>query len=138
MKREPKECWINQYNTYILDGWDANIDIQYVVDAYSCISYILSYISKKESEEGQLLKTAQKEAREGNNEAVKLVSYLVCLTSTPTLQGHTGTIISLTYQFDLAWRWPFINVSKVLLRATGDAMTRDRHYSDHPSHYVSP
>ena len=40
----------------------------------------------------------------------------------------------LTYQFDFAWRWPFINVSKVLLRATGDPMTWDRHYSDH---YVS-
>ena len=35
----------------------------------------------------------------------------------------------LTYQFDLAWRWPFINISKDLLRATGDPMTQDRHYS---------
>ena len=67
-----------------------------------------------------------------------MLGYLVCLTSTSTLQGHTGTIMLLTYQFDLAWRWPFINVSKVLLRAIGDPTTRDRHYSDHPSHYVSP
>ena len=44
----------------------------------------------------------------------------------------------LTYYFDLPWRRPFINVSKVLLHATGDPMTQDRHYSDHPSHYVSP
>ena len=27
----------------------------------------------------------------------QLVSYLVCLTSTSTLQGHTGTIMFLTY-----------------------------------------
>ena len=44
--------------------------------------------------------------------------------------------------FDLrVWpclEWPFIIVSKVLLRAIGDPMTRDCHYSDHPSHYVSP
>ena len=26
----------------------------------------------------------------------------------------------------------------VLLCATGDPMTQNRHYSDHPSHYVSP
>lgn len=71
LKREPKECWINQYNTHLLKAWNANIDLQYVVDAYSCINYILSYISKKESEEGQLLKSAQKEAREGNVDAVK-------------------------------------------------------------------
>ena len=32
----------------------------------------------------------------------------------------------------------FINVSKVPLRATGDPVTRDRHYSDHPCPYVSP
>ena len=39
---------------------------------------------------------------------------------------------------DLPWRWPLINVSKVLLHATGDAMTQDHHCSDHQSHYVSP
>ena len=62
---------MNQYNEYLLDGWDANIDLQYVVDAYSCICYILSYISKKESEEVQLLKTAEREACEENLEGVK-------------------------------------------------------------------
>lgn len=36
------------------------------MDAYSCIKYILSYISKKESEESNLLKKAQEECREGN------------------------------------------------------------------------
>ena len=35
---------------------------------------------------------------------VEVRGYLVCLTSTSTLQGHTGTIMFLTYQFDLAWR----------------------------------
>ncbi|XP_023932851.1 uncharacterized protein LOC106158164 [Lingula anatina] len=70
LKREPKECWVNQYNPHLLEAWDANIDIQYIVDAYACICYIVSYISKKESEEGELLKAAQKEAREGNTEAV--------------------------------------------------------------------
>ena len=71
LKREIKECWTNQYNEHLLRAWNANIDVQFVVDAYSCISYILSYISKKESEEGQLLKAAQKDAREGNHDAVK-------------------------------------------------------------------
>ncbi|XP_013383043.1 uncharacterized protein LOC106153597 isoform X2 [Lingula anatina] len=70
LKREPKECWVNQYNPHLLEAWDANIDIQYIVDAYACICYIVSYISKKESEEGELLKAAQKEARQGNTEAV--------------------------------------------------------------------
>ena len=71
LKREPKECWTNQYNSHLLQAWNANIDLQYVVNAYSCIAYILSYISKKESEEGELLKAAQKDAREGNEDAVR-------------------------------------------------------------------
>ena len=70
LKRQPDECWVNQYNPHLLEAWNANIDVQYVVDAYSCIAYILSYISKKESEEGELLKAAQKEAREGNVSAL--------------------------------------------------------------------
>lgn len=71
LKRNPSESWTNQYNKYLLDGWNANIDLQFVVNAYSCIAYILSYISKKESEEGALRKAAQKDAREGNADAVK-------------------------------------------------------------------
>ena len=70
LQREPNACWVNQYNPHLMTAWNANMDIQYVVDAYSCIAYILSYISKKESEETQLLKTAQKEAREGNTDAI--------------------------------------------------------------------
>ena len=46
------------------------MDIQYVIDAYSCIKFILSYISKKESEEGNILKCAQQEAREGKSDAL--------------------------------------------------------------------
>ena len=69
---------------------------------------------------------------------MSIVSYLDCATSTSTAQGHTVTIKCFNYKFDLAWRLPFINISKVLLRATEDPMTQDRHYSDHPSHYVSP
>ena len=58
---------------------------------------------------------------------------LEVIWSASTAQDRTGKII-----FDLAWRWPFINVSKVLLHAIGDAMTQDYHYSDHSCHYVSP
>ena len=43
------------------------MDIQYVVDAYACVVYIISYISKAEREMGLLLGNAQREAsKEGN------------------------------------------------------------------------
>ena len=66
-QRQPSSIWVNNYNATLLEAWNANMDIQYVLDAYSCIMYIVSYISKAEREMGQLLKSAQEEAREGNS-----------------------------------------------------------------------
>ena len=52
LKRKPSDIWINQFNKDLLRAWNANMDIQYVVDAYSCVVYIISYISKAEREMG--------------------------------------------------------------------------------------
>lgn len=69
LKRNPKEQWINQYNSYLLKCWDANMDIQFVLDPFSCIVYVVSYISKAEREMGMLLKQTKIEAFEGNMNA---------------------------------------------------------------------
>ncbi|XP_078596399.1 uncharacterized protein LOC144873191 isoform X1 [Branchiostoma floridae x Branchiostoma japonicum] len=70
LRREPKDMWVNNFNPHLLRAWNANMDIQYVLDAYSCVKYIVSYISKAEREMGKLLKQAQKEAREGNEDVL--------------------------------------------------------------------
>ncbi|XP_074521382.1 uncharacterized protein LOC141787083 [Halichoeres trimaculatus] len=67
LKRQINEVWINQYSKPLLKCWNANMDIQYVVDAYACIVYIISYISKSEREIGLLLGNAQKEASKEKN-----------------------------------------------------------------------
>lgn len=70
LKRQANEVWINQYSKPLLKCWNANMDIQYVVDAYACVVYIISYISKAEREMGLLLGNAQWEAaKEGNASA---------------------------------------------------------------------
>nr|XP_034317093.1 uncharacterized protein LOC117686351 [Crassostrea gigas] len=69
LKRHPNELWTNQYNPCLLKCWDANMDIQYVLDPFSCIVYIVSYISKSEREMGMLLKQTNVEAQEGNLDA---------------------------------------------------------------------
>nr|XP_022305765.1 uncharacterized protein LOC111112528 [Crassostrea virginica] len=66
LERNPVDMWTNQYNPCLLKCWDANMDIQYVLDPFSCIVYIVSYISKAEREIGMLLKQTQIEASEGN------------------------------------------------------------------------
>ncbi|XP_076872151.1 uncharacterized protein LOC143522232 [Brachyhypopomus gauderio] len=67
LKRKPCDAWVNQYNRNLLNAWNANMDIQFVIDAYSCIVYIISYISKAEREMGLLLSHAQKEASQQGN-----------------------------------------------------------------------
>ena len=66
MKRDPKDSWTNNHSPALLDIWNANMDIQYITDPYSCIMYILSYISKAEHELSEILRNAQQEIREGN------------------------------------------------------------------------
>ena len=44
LKRAPSEIRINSYNTNLLKVWQANMDMQYVLDPYACATYILSYM----------------------------------------------------------------------------------------------
>ena len=62
LKRKPSEGSINPYNPYILKALRSNMDIQYIVDIWSCIAYITSYMCKPEKEMSQLMKFAVKEA----------------------------------------------------------------------------
>ncbi|VDI59074.1 Hypothetical predicted protein [Mytilus galloprovincialis] len=66
LKRKKTECFTNQYNAHLLRAWDANMDIQFVLDVFSCVVYIISYISKSERELGMLLQQTKCEAADGN------------------------------------------------------------------------
>ena len=46
LKRDPCECNINNYNPSVMLAWQANMDIQYVMDAYACVMYVASYVMK--------------------------------------------------------------------------------------------
>ncbi|KAI4881835.1 hypothetical protein NFI96_007838, partial [Prochilodus magdalenae] len=66
-KREIKDCWINGYNPHLLRSWNANMDIQFILNPYSCIMYMLSYITKAEHEMSEYLKQVVKEAGNDND-----------------------------------------------------------------------
>ena len=70
MKRREKDQWVNNYNPDLIRCWNGNIDIQYILDPFAAAVYMFSYLTKSEREMGDFLKSAQKEAREGNAEAV--------------------------------------------------------------------
>ena len=66
LKRSPNELRINNYNPTCLLAWRANMDIQYVLDVYTCAMYNVSYISKAQKGMSELLCRAVAEAKEGN------------------------------------------------------------------------
>ena len=63
LKRKPNECNINNYNGAVTLAWQANTDIQYVLNPYACVMYVASYIMKTDRAMGQLLKQVAAEAR---------------------------------------------------------------------------
>ena len=66
LKRQPSEQNVNCYSPSVLKVWQANMDIQYVINAYACVMYIASYVLKAEKGIGELLKQAAKELHQGN------------------------------------------------------------------------
>ena len=64
LQRTPAEQCINGYNPTILKAWQANIDVQYILDAYACVMYVAAYMTKSEQAMGELLKQVSKECRD--------------------------------------------------------------------------
>ena len=63
LKRKFEEIRINSYNRTLLKCWEANMDIQYILDPYACVSYIVSYISKGQRGLSNLLYEACRDAK---------------------------------------------------------------------------
>ncbi|XP_078312811.1 uncharacterized protein LOC144619258 [Crassostrea virginica] len=61
LERTPAEIHTNYYNGPLLKTWGANIDVQYALDPYACITYMVAYITKDEREMSQILQAVSKE-----------------------------------------------------------------------------
>ena len=63
LKRTTAEIRTNQYNVSVLKAWRANMDLQFIMNAYACASYCTSYISKSQRGMSEVLRNAVKEAQ---------------------------------------------------------------------------
>ena len=63
LKRMPNECKINNYNPHVTLAWQANMDIQYVLNGYACVMYVASCMMKSVRAMGELLKNFTNENR---------------------------------------------------------------------------
>ena len=65
LKRPINECRVNNYNTVLLKCWKVKmLESKYVLDPYSWVSYIVSYIAKGQRGLSNLLQKACEEAKE--------------------------------------------------------------------------
>lgn len=65
LKRSSLEVGINAYNKDILHLWEANIDLQYILDEYSLMSYVTNYISKPFGGLAKILREAAEDCSNG-------------------------------------------------------------------------
>ncbi|CAF1551328.1 unnamed protein product [Adineta steineri] len=67
LKRAPNEIRINAYNPMIMSLHRANMDIQYILDPYTCLKYCVEYINKSENGISKLLREVLNELKKGNH-----------------------------------------------------------------------
>lgn len=66
LKRRSEDVAINSYNETILNLIESNVDIQFVLDPYSCASYMTNYITNVDAGLNKLLKEAALDIENGN------------------------------------------------------------------------
>uniref|UniRef100_A0A0K8UM16 Uncharacterized protein n=1 Tax=Bactrocera latifrons TaxID=174628 RepID=A0A0K8UM16_BACLA len=66
LKRNFSDRLLNAYNKNILNLHRANMDIQFILDANACCSYIINYIKKSNRGVSTLLRQAMEEINDGN------------------------------------------------------------------------
>lgn len=76
LKRRPCEIRINAYNAKILELTEANMDIQFVLDAYAAASYVVSYMMKAQRGMSRLMQQACAEARRGNKDVKSVLRHM--------------------------------------------------------------
>ena len=67
VKRLPKNARTNPYNKKILIAMRSNMDIQFILDVYSCISYVVDYVNKADKGLSRLLRQCVKDHERGNH-----------------------------------------------------------------------
>ena len=63
LKCEPNECCVSNYNASVMLAWEANMDLQFVLNAYACVIYVASYIMKTDRAMGEILMCVASEVR---------------------------------------------------------------------------
>ena len=76
LKRKPGEYRVNAYMKGLLGVWQANHDVQFVLDPYQCVTYMCDYMMKAQKGMSDLLRAACEEAKAGNMDIRQTVHHI--------------------------------------------------------------
>jgi len=63
LKRRLKDAFTNAYNIHIAKSWQANMDIQFILDPHACTKYCAAYVSKSCRGMSELMKQVVEEVK---------------------------------------------------------------------------
>ena len=66
IKRSPKDIRINPFSLKIISLMRSNMDIQFVLNAYACVGYVVDYINKSNRGMSKLLRECSEDIQQGN------------------------------------------------------------------------
>lgn len=66
LKRKPRDVNVNQFNPIIFALHQANTDIQFILNPYALVNYLVNYIQKPMKSISKLLNDAAEETKAGN------------------------------------------------------------------------
>ncbi|XP_035219454.1 uncharacterized protein LOC118192571 [Stegodyphus dumicola] len=67
LKRYVKEIMINNYSPKIINLMQSNMDIQFILNGYACVAYMVDYINKSQRGMSKLLRQCIEELRKVNH-----------------------------------------------------------------------
>ncbi len=76
LARQVNEIWINSYMKNMLHCWQANHDVQAIIDCYQVAQYIVAYLSKSEKGMSALMRKAVEEAESENCDLKQKVRHI--------------------------------------------------------------
>lgn len=98
MKRKVKDCFVNAFNNKLLQEQKSNMDIQYILDPFVRMNYIINYISKPERGISKLMRDAMSEIKMGNKtikEQLKKIGHIFLNASEVAAQEAAYNILQL-------------------------------------------
>ena len=121
LKREVSEMFVNNYNPFWMEAWNANMDLQLCLDYFSIITYMTDYVAKPEKKTTEILKLVNKEKKKANSSHKNTMYALANTYLTHREMGECETY----YKLDPAMHFKQSNIRTIFV-ATGFPQNRSK------------